>query len=144
MRQIGEIHLHHSSSNYANHDNLAYIRKIHVDENGWSDVGYHYFINRRGDINIARPIEKIPASIRGRNAHAIAICLSGNFAESGITPTARQVVNLTKLLLNLLAIFNLKPSDVYGHNELANTLCPGFNPDLIRSILWKEEKASRK
>ena len=33
------------------------IRKWHVDQNGWDDVGYHHIITRDGTIEPARPEE---------------------------------------------------------------------------------------
>jgi hypothetical protein len=135
MRKINQIHVHHTGSNYAQHDNVHTIRKWHVENNGWSDIGYTYFISQGGNLFLGRPIERIPASIRGHNNYAVAIALSGSFEQGRIHPRAGQIETLIDLLRNLLAIFDLKTSNVYAHRELANTLCPGFNIEPVKEVL---------
>lgn len=134
MRAIKEVHLHHTATNYKSHDNIDIIRKWHK-EKGWSDIGYTYFIDSRGGLHLGRPIEKAPASIKGRNNYAIAIALSGSFKEKNLLPSEEQVETIVNLLKNLMAIFDLEVSDIYGHRELAITICPGFNAKMIRNLL---------
>jgi hypothetical protein len=135
MRKINEIHLHHSASNHVDHDDLQVIEKWHLARK-FNSIGYHYFIDRKnGQLFFGREIEKAPASIRGRNDYAVAICLSGDFSKKNLLPNDKQMETLLKLLKNLLAIFDLKSSDIYGHNQVSNTLCPGFDMDYIRSFL---------
>ena len=44
---------------------------------GWSDVGYHYFITKAGEIQEGRPVRRVPAAQRGHNPGSIAICCHG-------------------------------------------------------------------
>ena len=34
----------------AEDDDVEIIRKWHVEGNGWSDIGYHYFIKKDGEV----------------------------------------------------------------------------------------------
>ena len=43
-RTVDRVFIHCSDSDWKHHDDISVIRKWHVDENGWGDVGYHYFM----------------------------------------------------------------------------------------------------
>jgi N-acetyl-anhydromuramyl-L-alanine amidase AmpD len=76
-RIIHSVFIHCSDSDYDHHDDISVIRKWHVQERNWSDVGYHYFIKKDGTIQRGRDLNTIPAAQRGHNTGSIAICLSG-------------------------------------------------------------------
>lgn len=121
-REITEAFLHHSATDNPNHDNINWIRKIHVEQNGWSDVGYHYFIKADGSIEEGRNLETQPAAQYGHNTGTIAICLSG----LGQSFTEEQ----EKALRNLCNKIN----DAYegnivfrGHKEVNHTECPHYD-----------------
>ena len=48
-RPVNSVFLHCSASDNPAHDNIATIRKWHVEANKWADVGYHYFISPDGN-----------------------------------------------------------------------------------------------
>jgi len=89
------------------------IRKIHMEENGWKDVGYHYIIRADGTIEEGRDINTIGAHAKGRN-NWIGIALTG-YDEF----TDAQYKSLAKLF-NELDLQYLEP-----HHED----CPGSNFD---------------
>ena len=120
-RYVDTVHLHHSGTDYEHHDNIDFIRKIHVTERGWSDVGYHFFITKSGEVLEGRPLEKIPASIKGRNANVIAICLSG---KEEFTP---EQLNSLRMLCEEIASQYANEIKFYGHKEYAKTACPGYD-----------------
>ncbi len=124
MRDINKVFIHCSDSDYSHHDNIETIRKWHVEERGWSDVGYHYFIRNDGTIENGRPIDKIPAAQSGHNTGSIAICLSGKdvFTEKQFTALrelCRQLNNKYKVTF-------------HGHCEVSSKTCPNFE---YRSVL---------
>jgi N-acetyl-anhydromuramyl-L-alanine amidase AmpD len=130
MREINKIIIHHSGTDYAHHDNVAFIRKVHVKQNGWSDIGYHYFIDsKNGELFICRPVSKVGAHCLLQNNGSIGICVSG---MSGINIKQRNT--LKKLCKNLVDIFNLTNNDIYKHRDFANTLCPNFSIEFLRGI----------
>jgi N-acetyl-anhydromuramyl-L-alanine amidase AmpD len=121
MRKITKIILHCSDSDHAHHDNIKTIREWHI-ERGFSEVGYHYFIRKSGDLEIGRELEIVGAHARGHNHHSVGICLSGRHKFAEI-----QFQMLAAIVMRLMDKFNLRPSDIYLHNELDNgKTCPNF------------------
>jgi hypothetical protein len=120
-RTIKKIFIHCSDSDVPLHDNLETIRKWHVEENKWSDIGYHYFITKDGKIHNARPINIIPASQRGHNAESISICLSGkkHFKEDQF----KSLRDLCRYIQD--AYDDLIP--IFGHRDVdKRKRCPNF------------------
>lgn len=125
MRKIDTIFLHCSASDNPRHDDISVIRDWHVNPkpkgNGWADVGYHFFITNAGQIQIGRPIEKIPAAQKGFNTGSIAICLSGEYEF-----TEAQFAALRELVNKLTIKYSI--TSVRGHNEVDDgKTCPNFN-----------------
>lgn len=128
MREIKEIILHCSASKPHQDFDIQDIRRWHVEDNGWEDVGYHYFIKLDGEIQKGRDIEKVGAHCKGRNKHSIGICYCGGLDENGKpadTRTDKQKASLYLLITRLLKRF--PNATVHGHNEYANKNCPSFD-----------------
>ena len=137
MRHINEIIIHCSAtpvnwmSGAEAQAKVNEIRRWHVEERGWSDVGYSHIIDRDGTVALGRPIEKAGAHTKGRNANSIGICLIG-----GQGGTANDVFgdNFTQAQDNALRtlIAGLKREyptieKISGHNQYAAKACPCFN-----------------
>ncbi len=88
------IVVHHSTS--PRWTTVEDIRKWHIDDNEWDDIGYHYVIYPDGSIHEGRPIDKIGAHAKGRNTTHIGICLVGYDSF-----TDEQVKSLDKLIIEL-------------------------------------------
>jgi len=133
MRKISSIVVHCSDSDNKKH-NHKIIEEWHVKERGFNSIGYHYIIEWGGQIRIGREIWKAGAHVRGQNSYSIGVCLTAkNFFH------LEQIDSLIKLLNNLLYIFNLKTSDVYGHYELDKAkTCPNLIMEHIRNKLLKD------
>ena len=147
LEGIKAIVVHHSQSRGGDVD---FIQYIHVDENGWSDVGYHYVIGngkshgqwaaaRDGEIQIGRTTNWQGAQVRGFNKHAIGICLIGNFMVG--YPTIKQQEALVRLLAELCFMYKLESKDIFGHKDVGNSDCPGrFLYQLLPDIRHKVDK----
>jgi N-acetylmuramoyl-L-alanine amidase len=61
------------------------IREWHINENGWSDVGYHFVIRRDGEIEKGRPDHVIGAGVKGYNRDSIHICMIGGKPDANFT-----------------------------------------------------------
>lgn len=123
MRKISKIIVHCSDSDYPKHDDISVIRKWHVDERGWRDVGYHFFIKSDGQVQVGRPVEQVGAHVKNHNRDSIGICLHGrhNFTE-------KQFNALKSLLFDLIRQFDLTTNDVYGHRDFdSKKTCPNFD-----------------
>lgn len=135
MRPIDEIVIHCSATpkSWMNGISLASkvmeIRSWHVGVNKWSDIGYHFLIDRDGALAEGRPLEKIGAHVRGRNKTTIGVCLIGGGSSSADDRfeehfTQAQDRALRQLLADLRKRFG--PLKVSGHNQYAAKACPGF------------------
>jgi N-acetylmuramoyl-L-alanine amidase len=123
MRKINLIVIHCSDSDIPSHDNIETIRKWHVQERGWSDVGYHHFIRKNGDICRGRSEATPGAHVSGHNSRSIGVCLSGRKSF-----TDDQFRALEKLCKELCKKYGLEKSDILGHRDLqSGKTCPNFD-----------------
>lgn len=137
MRKINEIIVHCAATrpNWMDSKTVEQkrdeIRRWHVDDNGWADIGYHYVIDRDGQTAKGRPLENAGAHTQGRNANSIGVCLIGGHGSAVNDPfsdhfTEEQDQALRVLIDSLQTRF---PSikKVSGHNDYtAAKACPGF------------------
>lgn len=102
------------------------IRRVHVQERGWDDVGYHYLIRKDGTIETGRPKDHVGAHCRDRkmNYKSVGICLSGDHDTED--PTYKQLISLSSLVNTLRRHYDIPIENVIGHRETgANKTCPG-------------------
>jgi N-acetyl-anhydromuramyl-L-alanine amidase AmpD len=128
VREINLIVIHCSDSDVSTHDDISVIRKWHVQERGWKDVGYHYFITKSGDIQLGRYEDVAGAHAQGFNSHSIGICLSGKkqFSE-------RQFFMAARLISGLMLRYGLTLLDIVPHNQLnTGKSCPNFDLSKIK------------
>ncbi len=132
MREVNLVVIHCSDSDIQAYDNIETIRKWHIEERGWSDIGYHYFIDKRGSVHRGRDEATVGAHVAGHNARSIGICLSGRKQF-----TDAQFRALKELLVSICKRYNLDiKTQVKGHRDLqpAKT-CPNFEvQDLIKGL----------
>jgi N-acetylmuramoyl-L-alanine amidase len=127
---IDKIIIHCSDTDHKEHDNIEWIRKLHKDK-GWSDIGYHFFIDKKGKISEGRNINKTGAHCLGQNLSSIGICLSGrtDFTEA-------QFRSALFLINGLMKTYHISRDKVFPHNHFALCkTCPNFALDKI----WKFE-----
>ena len=127
MRDISEIIIHCSASRIHGYD-FAAIKRDHVKNRGWSDIGYHYGIDWDGDIHILRPVKKIGAHVKGHNRHSIGVCVLGldNFKEV-------QLDQLGRLCESLCMLMGLSQKAIRAHYEFTDLkTCPNFDIDLFK------------
>ena len=121
------ITVHHTNSyNYSNRsdeDIFKAIKKYHIEDRKWNDIGYHFVIGRQGELFQGRCPERIGAHCKGSNEGNLGVALIGDFNIR--PPSARQLAALIYLVQYIIRI---KPMRVYGHRDLAKngfTTCPG-------------------
>ena len=128
-REITEWFLHHSATDKPGHDDIGWVRNLHVNQNGWDDVSYHYFINSKGELQIGRDLEKIPAAQAGHNTNTGAICLSG----VGSSFTLAQFKTLEKLCNKINKAYKGEVK-FKGHKEVYATECPHYDYKALLGI----------
>ena len=120
------IIIHHSAIGFTDEVTAADIHRVH-HENGWSGIGYHFYVHKSGLIETGRPLEDAGAHTYRYNNTSLGICLAGDFTEE--LPSDAQMESLAKLTGILCQMYCLKPSEsiVAGHSDFNETACPGEN-----------------
>jgi len=128
--------IHCSATDLPYMDDICPIRYGHIHDNGWEDVGYHFFITKRGTVQFGRKIDVVGAHARSFNSESIGICLSGEFEFKEIQFMAAAV------LLDTLREYlpGLKPRWIFPHRHLnVYKTCPNFS--LSRISNFSKQKA---
>lgn len=104
--------------------------------NGWAGCGYHFFINKKGEVFRGRPDEAVGAHCpqESMNRRSYGICLEGCYEEY-LDQTDRSVPpEQLDALVELVKFLGVPSEKVFKHADFAQKLCPGnFFP-------WKEFK----
>ena len=128
MRTINEIIIHCSATREGLPVTVDDIRRFHVMQRGWRDIGYHYVVTLDGAIHVGRPESQVGAHCLGHNAHSIGVCYVGGVDGDGRpkdTRNAAQKAALRALVKRLQAKY--RSATVHGHCEFANKACPCFD-----------------
>jgi hypothetical protein len=91
---------------------------------GWPDIAYHVLVDRHGNVYEGRPMWAVPdtATNYDPTGHFTVMC-EGNFQEQ--RPSKAQVAALVDVLAWASARFDVAPRTIAGHEEYADTACPG-------------------
>lgn len=111
------IILHHRAGN----GDVESIHNLHLS-NGWTGIGYHFYIRKDGLIYRGRPVETVGAHCQGQNNHSVGVCFEGNF-ENEKTMSASQIKSGQELILYLKTLF--PNAEVKGHRNFGGSTCPG-------------------
>ena len=120
-RHIDTVFIHCSASDNPEYDNVAVIRRWHLAR-GWSDCGYHYYIQKPGILQIGRSVDRIPAAQYRHNVGSVAICVGG--LEKFTLAQGDRLIKLCQFLQKLHGREHLR---FRGHNEVSRKSCPVFD-----------------
>lgn len=124
MRGINKIVIHCADTPSNMDIGAAEIRIWHVNDNGWSDIGYHWVIRRNGQVEEGRPEDQAGAHVRGHNSDSIGVCLVGG--KGGFNFTRVQMAALEAKVIDLKAKY--PDAEVLGHCDLdGSKTCPNFD-----------------
>ena len=116
-------------------EKVAEIRRWHVTPKpggrGWSDIGYHFLIDRDGTVAKGRDLSRTGAHVAGHNTGTIGVSLFGGHGSAETDQFAEHFTQaqdkaLRSLLHDLQRQFGENIS-ITGHNQYAAKACPGFN-----------------
>lgn len=121
---------------------IAAVRRYHVDQLGWRDVGYHFLVRKDGRVEPGRPLGQAGAHTSGANdTWGVAVAGDGD-SEAW---TGRQWLSVLALVDRLRHAVPGTVLPVYGHREAPAALnaaptaktCPGRLVDLdeVRAAL---------
>lgn len=114
----------------------AHINKWHLEERGWSRVGYSMLVERTGKLDILIPFDnddvieswEISNGARGWNGRTKHIAWAGGInsagnAEDNRTGEQKRVLEaVVKLLVTMYPDIC-----VIGHNQVSEKFCPSFD-----------------
>ncbi|MEL7484002.1 MAG: peptidoglycan recognition family protein [Planctomycetota bacterium] len=104
-------------------DRLETIRRVHVENNGWADIGYHFAVDPQGRVWATRPLDLQGAHVKNENEHNMGILVLGNFEMQ--TPTPAAMTALDGLLVEAAMVNRVPLANIRTHREWNPTACPG-------------------
>ena len=132
LNAVRIIVIHCSDSERPEHDNISVINNWHI-KRGFAKVGYHFYIQKSGKIQVGRGLYEVGAHAAGFNSESVGICLGGKlvFSEAQIIAAARLISNLARALPNLRSEYWLIPHRFLDRSKT----CPNFNLSRIDQYL---------
>lgn len=136
MRNINYIAIHCTATQpeYS----IASIQNYWKNNLGWKNPGYHYIIDRFGNVVNLLPIELVSNGVQGYNSQTINISYVGGIDKSGKpkdTRTEAQKQSILKLLKELRVKF--PKAKIQGHRDFPNVkkACPSFDAKREYSLI---------
>jgi hypothetical protein len=120
---VEEIIIHHSLTDDGHVLDYKGIRRYHIQENGWGDIGYHFIIETVD----GEPVILIGRSMKYQGAHTagnnntIGLCVVGNYDK--YEAPEKLLEKLRELIEWLRTIYPIKK--ISGHYRYADKTCPG-------------------
>lgn len=105
------------------HHTATMVEDWHLKK-GWDGIGYHYFIEKNGDVWKGRPEHRNGAHCKAVNTKSIGVCLAGNFDFT--KPTKQQEKALTKLLIDIKGRHNILINKIVPHRHFDKKTCYGI------------------
>ncbi len=159
--QLAVVHHTATSNNYSSAQVPAIIRSMqayHMDQLGWSDIGYNFVVDRFGRIWEARSGSRnravIGAHAAGFNTGSVGVSVIGNYV--GTSPSSPAVEGVSRVIGWRLASAGIAPTGsgtytslgsntiprgrtvtlprVVGHRDVGATSCPGSLYDRLGTI----------
>lgn len=113
------IILHHAAATSCT---VEQVHQWHLN-NGWSGIGYHFFVRKDGSIYRGRPENKVGSHAVNHNYNSIGICAEGNFQVELMSDAQKNA--LKELVSYIKGKYNI--SKVQKHLDVNTTACPGKN-----------------
>jgi hypothetical protein len=110
------------------------IQNMHIDDNGWDDVGYHFMVNPQGTVFMGRDLQYTGAHVANNNTGRIGILVMGDYESSAWKqfgdfssdgqPPAAQLSAVFLLIDRLQQRYPLQT--IGGHSDYGGgSDCPG-------------------
>ncbi len=120
------IVLHHRGGD----GDVESIHRQHL-KNGYSGIGYHFYVRKDGQVFQGRPKENVGAHCLNNNYNSLGICFEGNFENEEMGYAQKKAG--AELVLYLKKLY--ADARVVCHRDMLATACPGknFPVDAIKS-----------
>lgn len=136
---VTHLIVHHSAGSNTSSDWAAVVRSywdLHVNVNGWDDIGYNWLIDPNGVLYEGRGNDLQGAHFCGYNVGTMGVCVMGTY--STVHPTGQAYQKLKELLAWKCCDRDIDPEDfsfhensglnlfhISGHRDGCATECPG-------------------
>ena len=91
--------------------------------NGWSGIGYHFFVRKNGEVYEGRPLWALGAHVQGKNDASVGICAEGDYHNKDKVMPEAQKKAIKELIAYLKGMY--PNAEVVGHGEIGESNCPG-------------------
>jgi hypothetical protein len=132
MLPVGRITIHHdgmdaftSTSQGDAAARLEIIRRAHVGQRGYADIGYHYIVDPGGRVWEGRSVRYQGAHVKDNNEGNVGVMCLGNFDLH--RPSSAQIAALDRFVAGQMRRYNVPINRVQTHQEINPTACPGRN-----------------
>ena len=128
------IILHHAEATSAT---VLDVNRWH-QQNGWTGIGYQYYIRKDGTIYRGRPEGARGAHCPPANGNSIGICCEGAYEREEYMPEAQKKA-LIALCEDIRTRYEI--DNMYGHGEVYSTSCPGryFPLQEVRDVVMNNK-----
>lgn len=135
------IVIHHSATRDTDTISFDAIRRFHMGELGWDEIGYDYLI----EIVDGGPRLLTGRGLQYEGAHClgcndmIGICVVGNYDKKPLKIVDGKLEVLVNLITGLLFTYpKLGIDDIHYHREYADKSCPGeyfISKDTLKNLV---------
>lgn len=134
MRRVRRVTIHHTgppkafwghSLSDVAHE-IRRVQQVHQRDRGWADIGYHYIVDRAGNVWQGRPLKYQGAHAGGAaNEGNIGVVILGDYTRQKLTGNQRRTIAL--FLLDVMRLYSIPPGQIFTHGEIlrGGTACPG-------------------
>ena len=147
-----KLTLHHAAGFSADNidggkEQLRAIQDLHQFVRGWSDIGYHFVVDKAGNIYQGRPETVIGAHVLNNNTGNIGVCVLGCYHPPelycGDWLTDATTNSLVALYAWISNEYNYNPNILLGHRDYPYnaTSCPGNN--VHENLPWFRNEIQR-
>lgn len=131
LGDVNTLVVHHCASsntsvtNRTEKEHQKWLQGYHMNNRGWCDLGYHFGVGKSGSLLEGRLQSLLGAHVGGQNTGKVGVVVHGDYRSRTFTST--QENNIVSLLAWLCYYYDIEPSSIVGHQDLAATECPGDN-----------------
>ena len=118
-RKINLIVLHCSATRSNQRFTVEMLKACHNARFNGKGIGYHYFIEKDGQVFQTRDENEIGMHARHYNAHSIGICYEGGLDEKGRPADTRTPAQRAAIIALLRSLkIDYPDAEIMGHCEL--------------------------
>ena len=141
-RKINLIVIHCSATRSNQRFTVEMLKACHNARFNGKGIGYHYFIEKDGQVFQTRDENEIGMHARHYNAHSIGICYEGGLDEKGRPADTRTPAQRAALIALLRSLkIDYPDAEIMGHCELegVHTACPSFSCQEYRDYFERND-----